>query len=128
MPDPVSAGAATLVAAGVAVPVLTIVGISTGLRVDILLAGFAGALAALALLNTVPSTGDTWRELLRTTLRRAGVALGSACTAGYLAPAFMPSAVSLASLLAFSFVLGAGAQKALNLAIDRWLNKGETKQ
>lgn len=128
MPDPLSSGAATLIAAGAAVPVLTIYGVSTGLRVDILLAGFVGSLAAIALLNTVPSTGDTWRELLRTTFRRVGVALGSAAVAGYLSPAFMPVEISLGSLLACSFVVGAGAQKFLNAAIDKWLNRGEAKK
>ena len=46
----------------------------------------AQALAAITLLNTVPGTGDTWRELLRTSARRVGVAIGSATAAGYIAP------------------------------------------
>ncbi|MES2972378.1 MAG: hypothetical protein V4757_02160 [Pseudomonadota bacterium] len=128
MPEPISAGAATLVVAGAAVPVLTIWGVSLGLRADVLLAGFMGAVAAIALLNTVPSTGDTWVELLRTTARRIGVALAGSVTAGYLAPAFMPESISVPSLLGCAFVVGAGAQKALNMAIDRWVaNKGGGK-
>lgn len=127
MPEPISAGAATLIVTGVAVPVLSIYGVSLGLRADILLAGFLGAVAAIALLNMVPSTGDTWRELIRTTGRRVFVALASAVTAGYLAPAFLPSAISPPSLLAFSFVVGAGAQKFLNMAIDKWSSRGGAK-
>jgi len=128
MPDPISTGTATFIAAGAAVPVLTIYGVSLGLRADVLLAGFMGAVAAIALLNTVPSTGDTWLELLRTTLRRVSVAVASAFVAGYLAPAFLPTAISPPSLLAFAFVIGAGAQKALNAAIDRWITKPEAKK
>jgi NaMN:DMB phosphoribosyltransferase len=125
MPEPISAGAATLVLTGAAVPVLTIWGVSLGLRADVLLAGFLGAVAAIALLNTVPSTGDTWRELLRTTARRIAVALGSAAVAGYLAPGMTPAGVSVATLLGVSFIVGAGAQKALNMAVDKAIKGGD---
>jgi len=127
MPDPISTGTATLIATGAAVPVLTIYGVSLGLRADVLLAGFMGAVAAIALLNTVPSTGDTWLELLRTTSRRIFVSISSAAVAGYLAPAFMPTGVSEAAMLGCAFTFGAGAQKILNLAIDKWANKGVSK-
>lgn len=127
MAEPISTSAATLALTGVAVPILTVCGISLGVRVDVLLAGFCGAVAAIALLNTVPSTGDTWRELLRTTGRRVFVAASGAFVAGYLAPAFMPTGITESGLLSAAFIVGAGAQKALNAAIDRWISKGEGK-
>lgn len=129
MPDPVSAtGAATLAMTGVAVPILTVWGVSLGLRADVLLAGFLGAIAAIALLNTVPSTGDTWRELLRTTMRRAIVALVSAVVAGYLIPVLTNEHSALANLLSGAFIVGAGAQKALAAAIAaRFPVKGADK-
>jgi len=117
MPEPVSTAASTLVAATVAVPTLTAFGVQLGLRPDVLVAGFSGALVAIVLLNSVPSTGDTWRELLRTTGRRIAVALTSSLTAGYLAP-LTPAADG--SLLALSFVAGAGAQQVLRSAIERF--------
>ena len=122
MAEPLSTGAATLIVTGVAVPALTIYGVALGLRADILLAGFLGAIAAIALLNSVPSTGDTWRELIRTTFKRVFVALASAFTAGYLTPALLDH-VSLATQLASAFVVGAGAQKMLAVAIERLASK-----
>lgn len=62
--------AVTLAATTTAVPALTVAGIPLVLRPEILIAGFSGALVAIILLNSVPSSGDTWSELLRTTLRR----------------------------------------------------------
>src|SRR5205085_1042113 len=56
------------------------------LRADVLLAGFAGSIAALTFFNAVPTSGDTWRELVRTTLRRTWFCLASALTAGYITP------------------------------------------
>ena len=114
MPEPISAATGTLVAAAAAVPVVTVLGIPLGLRPDVLIAGFGGALAAIALLNAVPGTGDTWRELLRTTLRRIGFAVASSLTAGYLAPV---TQVPESILLGAAFVIGAGAQQALRWAI-----------
>lgn len=122
-PTSTAVAAATLTMAGVAVPTLAVFGLQLGLRADVLLAGFLGALVAIVLLNTVPSTGDTWRELLRTTARRAFVAFASSATAGYLVPAMMDHA-AIATLLACSFVVGAGAQKILNMAIDKFGTKG----
>lgn len=127
MAEPLSTGVATLILTGAAVPVLTIAGISLGVRVDVLLAGFLGAVSAIGLLNTVPSSGDTWRELLRTTGRRVFVAACSAFVAGYLAPAFTPEAISLIGLLSTAFIFGAGAQKVLNTAIEKWSVKVEAK-
>ena len=127
MTEPVSGGVATLVMAAAAVPMLTAFGVPLGLRADVLLAGFLGALAAIALLNTVPSTGDTWRELLRTTLRRAFVAITSAFVAGYLAPAMISDSAALSTLLSAAFAVGAGAQGILKIAVERFGNKGDLK-
>lgn len=110
----------TLAAQAVAVPVLALFGIPLGLRADVLLAGFAGAVAAMALLNSVPGSGDTLHELLRTSLKRVGVALASSAMAGYAAPLValmiaMPDAV----VLGVGFVIGAGAQRILPALIER---------
>ena len=121
MPEPTtSAAAATLATSAVVVPVLSMLGVSLGLRADVLLAGFCGAVAAIALLNTVPAEGDTWRELLRTSLKRVGVALGSAVTAGYTAPLLaLINGVPDALILSVSFISGAGAPHLLPWLITR---------
>lgn len=111
--------------AGVAVPVLSFFGVQIGLRPDVLFAGFCGALVAIALLNSVPSTGDTWRELVRTTVRRTFVALSSSATAGYLVPVMLEHATTT-TLLASAFVVGAGAQKVLVFSLDKFTSKGAT--
>lgn len=120
MPEPITPAAATLAAATAAVPSLTAFGIHLGLRPDVLVAGFAGALVAIVLLGSVPADGDTWRHLLRTTLRRIAVAVASSLTAGYLTPlvllvANMPDAL----LLGVAFAVGGGAQKVLLSMIAR---------
>lgn len=124
MPEPTTATAtalATLAAGTVAVPTLSVAGVSLGIRPDLLIAGFSGALVAVILLNSVPGTGDTWRELLRTTGRRMAVACASALTAGYLTPllllwAVLPDQVALGA----AFAVGGGAQKVLRAAIARF--------
>lgn len=124
MPEPTTATAtalATLAAGTVAVPTLSVAGVSLGIRPDLLIAGFSGALVAVILLNSVPGTGDTWRELLRTTGRRMLVACASALTAGYLTPvlllwAALPDQVNLGA----AFAVGGGAQKILRAAIARF--------
>lgn len=109
-----------MLAAGVSIPVLTAFGVPLGLRADVLIAGFFGSLVAIILLNSVPSTGDTWEQLLRTTLRRMFVAFASSVTAGYLTPlvllmANMPDTL----LLSVAFATGGGAQKVLMTIISR---------
>lgn len=112
--------AATLVAANVSVPLITAFGVTTGLRPDVLLAGFAGALVAIILLNSVPSEGDTWQHLLFSTFRRMAVALASSLTAGYLTPMVLLLAnVPDALLLGGAFAVGGGAQKVLLGTIRR---------
>lgn len=135
MADPVVAPttAATLVAAAAAAPVLTIFGIPLGLQADELVAGLFGAVTAIVLLDTVPSTGDTIRELVRTTTKRVGVAAVSALMAGYAAPV---AGVILLGLLGTvlaperasdlekpfellcAFVVGGGAQRLFKAVID----------
>ena len=133
MPDPTGGGAAvsaaaTIIATGVSLPILAaapsvapqviIFGIALGLRADVLVAGFCGAVVAMAFFNTVPSTGDTALELFRTTWRRMGYALASAMTAGYLTPLFMlldgeKLRIPESLMLSVAFVAGAGAQRYL---------------
>lgn len=115
MPEPTSTtAAATLAAATVAVPGLVAFGVPLGLRPDVLIAGFAGSVSAMALLGSVPATGDTWHMLMRTTLRRMCVALASSATAGYITPLTLLAAnVPEPLLLGMAFVVGAGAQRVL---------------
>jgi len=129
VPEPISPSAALLATSPPAVAALTAFGINLGLRTDVLVAGFAGALAAIVLLGSVPSDGDTWRHLVRATGRRIGVALTSSLVAGYLTPLFLlmwnlPHPL----LLATAFVLGAGAQKILRGLIDRWASGEPPRQ
>lgn len=123
MPEPTSttAAALTYASAAITVPVLSAFGVPLGLRVDVLIAGFFGALVAIILLNSVPSYGDTWQHLVRTTLRRMFVCIASALTAGYLTPlvlllATLPDAL----LLSAAFGVGGGAQRVLLLVIARF--------
>lgn len=120
MPEPTTTAAVTLVSATAAVPVLTAFGVPLGLRADLLIAGFAGSLVAIILLNTVPSMGDTWQNLIRTTLRRMFVALASSLTAGYITPlALLIAALPDSLVLGAAFAVGAGAQKVLMFLIRR---------
>lgn len=120
MPEPSLSTAAIMTGAAAAVPTLVVFGVSLGLRPDVLLAGFSGSVAAMGLLNSVPSTGDSARELLRTTFKRVGVAVASAVTAGYASPIVaLMAAIPDALLLGISFVVGAGAQQILPKLILR---------
>jgi hypothetical protein len=122
MPEPTStaAGVVTMAAAAAGTSALTAFGVPLGLRIDILIAGFAGSIVAMVLLNLVPGTGDTWRELLRTTVRRMAVAIASSLTAGYLTPmAMLVATLPDALLLGGAFAVGGGAQQVLMFAIKR---------
>lgn len=122
MPEPTSTAAAavTLAAAGASIPMLTAFGVPLGLRADLLIAGFAGSLVAIVLLNSVPSSGDTWREMISLGARRAMVAICSALTAGYMTPlALLLANVPDSLMLSASFAVGGGAQKVLMFAIRR---------
>ena len=117
-PTSTTVAVSTIAAGGVAIPMLTMFGVPLGLRADLLIAGFAGSLAAIALLNSVPSAGDTWRHLLYTTWRRVMVCTASSLTAGYLAPMFMLMAsIQESYIFGGSFVVGAGAQQLLNFVM-----------
>ncbi|GEM_PF-1037439 len=123
MPEPTStaAGIVTVATAAVSTSALTAFGVPLGLRVDLLIAGFAGSLVAITLLNTVPSSGDTWWHLVRTTGRRMAVALASATTAGYTTPlALLAANVPEALLLSMAFLVGACAQRVLASFADRY--------
>lgn len=125
MAEPIASASATIVTAAVAVPAITFLGMDLGLRADVLLAGFAGAVAAMGLLNSVPSTGDTLRALFRTSMRRIGVSVGSAATAAYLAPmvGYMAN-IPITFSLGLAFIIGAGAQTILPWAISVVTKKG----
>jgi len=120
MPEPTSTAAVTFAAATAAVPMLTAFGVPLGLRADLLVAGFAGSIVAITLLNTVPAYGDTWRAMVATALRRILVAMASSLTAGYLTPLAMLMA-SLSDPLVYgsAFAVGGGAQHVLQFAIRR---------
>lgn len=122
MPEPTTtaAGVLTVATATATSTFITAFGVSLGLRVDVLIAGFAGALVAIILLNAVPGSSDTWRELLRTTVRRMFVAFASSLTAGYLAPlALLAAQLPDSLLLGGAFAVGGGAQQVLVFAIKR---------
>lgn len=123
MPEPTStttASVATLAAAGVSMPIITVLGVPLGLRADLLIAGFFGSLVAIILLNSVPGVGDTWQQLLRTTMRRMMVAVASSVTAGYLTPlSLLVASLPDALVLSAAFAVGGGAQQVLMFAIRR---------
>lgn len=124
MPEPTStttAAVATYAAAGLSVPVITAFGIPLGLRADVLIAGFFGSLVAIILLNSVPSEGDTWEHLVRTTFKRMFVAVASSVTAGYLTPlALLLANLPDALLLSVAFGVGGGAQRVLLILIAKF--------
>lgn len=143
MPDPVSpavaASAATIAAAAAIAPALqvaahsapqiAIYGVAIGLRADLLLAGFFGSLVAISFFNAVPATGDTARELLRTTGRRMLFAIASAVTAGYITPLLQLIVerdslhVPTELLASVAFVAGVGAQQLLARFVKREADK-----
>ena len=123
MPEPTSTtavAAATYAAAGLTVPMLTAFGVPLGLRADVLIAGFFGSLVAIILLNSVPSEGDTWQHLVRSTFKRMFVAIASSITAGYLTPmALLMANLPDPMFMGAAFAVGGGAQHVLKKAIAR---------
>lgn len=120
MAEPTLTTAATIAATTLVLPTLTAFGVPLGLRADVLIAGFAGSLVAITLLNAVPTSGDTWRHLVRTSVRRMMVACASSLTAGYLTPlALLAASLPDSLLLSGAFALGGGAQQVLMYAIRR---------
>lgn len=129
MPEPTTtaAGVLTVATATAASTMITAFGVPLGLRGDVLIAGFAGALVAIILLNAVPGSSDTWRELLRTTVRRMFVAFASSLTAGYLAPlALLAAQLPDSLLLGGAFAVGGGAQQVLVFFIKRLSGQAQT--
>lgn len=120
MPEPITPTAATLVAATAAVPVITAFGVPLGLRVDVLMAGFAGAVVAMSLFDSVPSSGDTWQHLIKATFRRMFVALASSITAGYLTPmVLLMASLPDPLFMGAAFAVGGGAKTVLQGVIRR---------
>lgn len=127
MPEPVSTTAVAnlsfLAAAGSGTAV-TLFGISTGMDATMTLVGFIGSCCAMVLLNTVPASDDTWKDLLRVTWRRMFVAMASACTAAYITPMVLERAAepSLATICGAAFIVGGSAQYIL-AAVTRKFSK-----
>ena len=120
MPEPTTSAGLSISAGIAGTGVITAMGVSLGLRVDILIAGFLGALVAMTFFNTVPSSGDTFPHLIRTTLRRMAFAFASSLTAGYLTPlAMLLATLPESVILGGAFAVGGGAQKVLLFAIHR---------
>jgi len=116
---PAAGGGANLSVGG-AVQILTIFGVSLGLRPDFLIAGMLGAVASIFLLNSVPLEGQGFGARLSNMFQRFFVVLSSAATAGYLSPLF----AGLLSLnsdwgMATAFLVGAGARILLLASINR---------
>lgn len=129
----VTPAAVTLTAAAAAVPAITAFGVNLGLRADVLVAGFAGAMVAVVLLNSVPSKSEDWlaaianpflkalAALIKDSAVRTMFAVASALVAGYVTPLTLyVSNIPDALLLGMAFVLGAGAQKILRSLVDRF--------
>lgn len=106
----------------VAIGGLTALALQMGIKPELLIAGFSGSIVAIALLNTVPSSGDTWQHMLKTSLRRVSVSVASALCSAYCAPLVPLSADP--HLLGAGFVVGAGAQTILAALIQRFAGKG----
>lgn len=140
IPEPFHSGAAAVLTGAATIPVLAtapayapqiiVFGIALGLRADVLLAGFAGSVVAIAFFNAVPSTGDTRWELVRTSFRRMGHCLASALTAGYITPLVLlldgeKLRIPESLMLSAAFVVGAGAQRILGRFIKKAANEGK---
>jgi hypothetical protein len=122
MPDPniPAAAAGQLVAAACSVCGVTLLGVPLGLRVDLLIAGFAGSVVAMALFNSVPVSWDSWQQLVRTSLQRMAVAVASSLVAGYVTPIVMLIAnMPPALVVGTGFVVGAFARQVLTSVIKR---------
>jgi hypothetical protein len=109
----------TVAASAVSVTTVQLFGVPLGLRPELLVAGFSGALAGISMLNTVPSSGDTWLHMVRTSWRRMSVAVCSSLLAGYMAPLF----ANETWLLGTGVVIGAGAQVILGAAVQSLRNQ-----
>lgn len=128
-PTSTAAGVATLAITAASTTAVTAFGIPLGLRADLLVAGLFGGLVAIIVLDSVPSTGDTWVEMVRTTFRRMWVAIASSVSAGYLTPlASIMWSVPEPLQLCAAFVVGAFTQRALTSVRNKFFgpDKPET--
>lgn len=119
------AGLTPAAGVGSAVQVLTIAGVSLGLRPDFLIAGMLGAVVSIFLLNSVPLVGDGFGARINNMAQRFGVVLCSAVTSGYLTPLVASTltvitTVSEAWLLGLAFVVGAGARAFLQRILKHY--------
>ncbi|WP_201740768.1 hypothetical protein [Rhodoferax sp. TS-BS-61-7] len=122
MPDPTipTAAVVQLAAAAGGAASVTLLGVPLGLRVDLLIAGFAGSVVAMALFNSVPGNWDTWQQLVRSSLQRIAVAVASSLVAGYVTPILLLIInMPLALVVGTGFVVGAGARQVLTFVIQR---------
>lgn len=102
--------------------ILTIFGVSLGLRPDFLVAGMLGAVASIFLLNSVPMEGFGVLARISNMAQRFFVVLSSSVTSGYLAPLVtsLISAMNAELQLGVAFVIGAGARVLLQRIIQRY--------
>jgi len=127
MTEPTTTASAVIATAvpAMAVPLVTLLGINTGLRPDLLLAGFFGGLVAIVILDNAPGATDNWRTLLATSTKRLMVMVSASLTAAYLAPisepiiAWLPGGLAHQGVLAVAFLIGAGAQRTLSTFVER---------
>lgn len=106
----------------IAATTITVAGVTTGLSYEILLAGFAGALASLSYLDAMPAWRRLW-SLVTSTL-----------TAGYTAPVMaaglewlLPTLeLSNGTMVAAGFILGVTAQALIPGALVIVRRKSET--
>ncbi len=116
MPEPTSSSVAAIAVTSTG---LSILGVSTGLQPDILLAGFAGGLWALSYQPDLPF------------LRRIASTLGSSIVAGYLAPvavsilrSTLPSDLSRdIAQTSFGLLIGLISQQIIGPAVLRFAAK-----
>lgn len=107
---------------GGAVQILTIFGVSLGLRPDFLVAGMLGAVASIFLLNSVPLEGHGVMARISNMLQRFFVVLSSSVTSGYMTPLSMAMIPTMGAelQLGVAFVVGAGARILLQRCIQRY--------
>lgn len=120
MQSPVStqfATTMTTVVSAIAPSELVLWGIETGLRSEVLLAGFCGSIVAMVMLNSVPHEGTGWQGVMYSAGRRFAVAVASCLTAGYLTAGAGTFFSAAGPTLLSAFVIGAGAQTILQRAI-----------
>lgn len=123
MLEPTSTTVTVVAAAATAsIPVLTILGVPLGIRVDWLMAGFLGALVGIILFDTVPTVGDSWQQLARNTFKRMFVMVASSLTAGYLTPIIALSFAAMVDpvLLGIAFGIGIAPKFIMGIVLKRF--------